>query len=424
MLWALLLIVLLRLILPTLAQRVGVALPNYAAGGLALLSAVAFAMRYGGRLYPHAMHGDIGWHTNRFNEALWGTVYILSRNRGIDFAYPPGPYLLVAPFTLVGVEVPMLLQFGAALLDALSAVLIYVLATKAARPAVGLLAAAIYTLTAATFMTTWWSFDTHIYSQFLLLLALTSVVLASERWQGAVSQPKRRWILVSGMALLLVFVGHFGFFINTALLGALALAAALVPLVRGVKGARNLLIPAALAYSGALILAIGFFYSAYVPLLLAQAQTAASGGLTELADKEPIGRDLLWRNLWQAGFVAHYGLFPVLLAPMGTWLLVRQARSERNLAAAVICALMLATFVVSALFAAMPFITQVNSSTRWLMFAGWAIAVASALAIDRLWRWSWINKLAVGAMALFVLGNTAYYWLGPMLWRIRPPEPF
>jgi hypothetical protein len=27
-------------------------------------------------------------------------------------------------------------------------------------------------------------------------------------------------------------------------------------------------------------------------------------------------------------------------------------------------------------------------------------------------------------MALLVLVNTAHYWLGPMLWRIRPPEPF
>jgi uncharacterized membrane protein len=308
--------------------------------------------------------------------------------------------------------------------DALSVVLVYVLASKVARPAVGLLAAAIYSLTAATFMTTWWSFDTHIYSQFLLLVALTTVVLASERWLHKAVDATWRWTLASALALLLVFVGHFGFFINTVLLGGLAILALLVQSGRGSLAARRLLIPMSLAYGGALIVAGVFFYSAYAPLLIAQAQTAASGGLTELADREPIGRAVLWRNLWSAGFVAHYGLFPVLLAPLGAWMLVRRWAAQKDQVTGIVWVLLLGTFAVSALFAAMPFVTQVNSSTRWLMFAAWAIAVSAALAVDRLWQQHRMSRPILALMALVVLANTMYYWLGPMLWRIRPPEPF
>jgi hypothetical protein len=42
----------------------------------------------------------------------------------------------------------------------------------------------------------------------------------------------------------------------------------------------------------------------------------------------------------------------------------------------------------------------------------------------RLWRRGWAGRVAVAAMAAFVLWNTAALWLGAMLWRIRPPEPF
>nr|MCU0495408.1 hypothetical protein [Chloroflexaceae bacterium] len=109
--WGYGLALLLHWLLPGLAARLAVPLSGRALGVLALICVGAFAMRYGGRLYPESMPGDIGFHTNRFGELVRGLVHILSRNRGVDFPYPPGPYLLLAPVTLLGVSIPTLLQF-------------------------------------------------------------------------------------------------------------------------------------------------------------------------------------------------------------------------------------------------------------------------------------------------------------------------
>ncbi|MBO9316217.1 MAG: hypothetical protein J7456_10600, partial [Chloroflexus sp.] len=75
-------------------------------------------------------------------------------------------------------------------------------------------------------------------------------------------------------------------------------------------------------------------------------------------------------------------------------------------------------------FATLPFITQISNSPRYLMALGWVIAVGSAAASDALWHRGKIERLAIIGVGLLVLGNTLWYWLTPMLWRARPPEPF
>ena len=64
------------------------------------------------------------------------------------------------------------------------------------------------------------------------------------------------------------------------------------------------------------------------------------------------------------------------------------------------------------------------NSPRWLRFIAWAGAVGAAVAAEALWRWGWWGRLATLAMGAAVLANTAWVGLGPMLWRISPPEPF
>lgn len=421
------LLLLLRGLLPWLARHLAIPLDQRALGWLTLISVIAFALRYGGRLYPNAMHGDIGFHTNRFNEAVRGLIYIVSKNRGVDFPYPPAPYLLLAPFTLTGIDIPDLLQLAAALLDSLSAPLVYALAacglqrTLASRPAAGagdvaqpsivpLLAATIYVFTAAGFMTTWWSFSTHIVTQFCTLLLVTALLLVG-RPEG------RRSPLAAGflfVLLCLVFLGHFGFFINTALLLAWLLLLVWLQAWRGAAWARALRLPLTLLSAGALAFALVFFYSAYIPIFIAQAQVAAAGGLSAVAQRAPVSRAIMLEGLWDAGFVLHFGFFPLALALLSIGVIW----SRRVLA------LMTGSFLVSTLFAIVPFITLATNSTRWLMFSAWAVAVGGALLAQWLWRRGWVGRIVVGAMAGYVLWNSALIWLGPMLWRIRPPEPF
>lgn len=420
---------LLRPALRGLAARLRIPLPAVALAGLTLIVVVAFGLRYGGRLYPESMPGDIGFHNNRFEELVYGRVYLLSRNRGVDFPYPPGPYLLAAPFTLSGFQPTTILPFGAALIEALSAVLVYALVARGA-PGVGartaLLAAAIYVFTAAGFMTSWWSFSTHIYTQFAALLLVTVTVLTLGDGSRA---PVRAWPLI-GVAMTLVFLGHFGFFINTALLGAMLTALVWLASWRGVSWARALRWPLTLTYGAALLFALVCFYSAYLWLFLFQAQATATGGLTGLADRDPVERTVLWQVLWEAGLIQHFGFFPLALALPGLALLIGRVRRAGAAGFAgpppglTLTALMAGSFLISAGFALLPFITLSTQSTRWLMFSAWAVAVGAALAAHALWRCGRAGRLAVVAMGGFVVWNTAVFWLGPMLWRIRPPEPF
>lgn len=419
----------LRAALPGLLRRLNLPLQEPIFGGLAVMAVISFALRYGGRLYPNSMHGDIGFHVNRFNEAVGGLIFILSKNRGVDFPYPPGPYLLIAPFTLLGLSQETVLELGAALVDVFSAIAIYVIAVRIMRPATALLAAGIYVFTAATFMTTWWSFDTHIYTQFLHLLLIATLVLAAEAWQQGDGAVRRRWTWAAGVLASMVFLGHFGFLINTALLLGLLVGVAWIAAWRGNAWAQRVRMPLTIATIGAGAFAALFFYTAYIPLFLEQLATAREGGLTAVAGRAPVSRAVLWNTLWQAGLVTHFGFFPIPLAVLGIVVLSRRNPEPRTTesgtdATWAVLALMLGSLAVALTFAIFPFVAGVTNSPRWLMFIAWVIAVGGAIGAETLWRRGRAGRLAVLAMGALVLLNTAWIWLGPMLWRIRPPEPF
>lgn len=438
-----LLVLVLRGILPPLAAQFAVPLDRRTLGWLVLIIVVAFGMRYGGRIYPRSMHGDIGFHTNRFHDTVLGTVYLLSRNRGIDFPYPPGPYLALAPLTLPGIPTPDLLQLSATLVDSLGAALVFalvagtgkavqewqardgmnaeVISSTVAYTKTALLAAAIYVFTAAGFMTNWWSFSTHIYAQFATLLLITALnYVGGRRTKDGIRNTQCAiWTTVLGILMLGVFLGHFGFLINTSLLLGCLLVVIWWGWWRGMRWLQRMHSPLLLAAVGALLVALLFFYSAYLPLFMAQAQAVTSGGLTGLAERVPAERAYLWGVLWNRGLITHFGFFPLLLAPLGLLPLVRWGRP-----ALVLVALMAGSFLVSTFFAMLPFITLSTQSTRGLMFSAWAVAVGAAVTARLLWRSGRVGRLIVLAMGGVVLWNTVLLWLEPMIWRMRPPEPF
>ena len=143
---------------PPLLVRCGIAVVGWPWRTLCLGAALIFALRYGGKLYPDSMPGDIGFHINRFIDTLRGDVFLFSKNRGVVFPYPPALYILVAPLTLI-LDIGVSLRIVGALLDALSPLLMYVIALRSGlirdqRFAVG--AALFYGLCGAGFMPTWW----------------------------------------------------------------------------------------------------------------------------------------------------------------------------------------------------------------------------------------------------------------------------
>ncbi len=411
--------------LPRLADRLGVPRDAASLGWLAVLIIVSFGLRYGGRLYPDSMHGDLGFHHNRFNESVWGLITLVSVNRGVAFPYPPGPYMVVAPLTVIGLEPRTLLQLGAALADAVSIAVVYAIAARVARRRTALLAAGLYGFTAATFMTNWWAFITHIYTQFFHLLLIAALCWALVAWQRPARRPAHWWTLAVGVLLALVVLGHFGFLINTTLLVAGLTAVVWLQSWRGAGWARQVRGPLTLALAGAGAVAVIFFYSSYIPMFLGQIQTAREGGLTAVAGRGPVSRAIMWQRLWWDGFVVHFGLFPLLLMPWGLWRLWRAGQSERGAGPRrTVLWLALGSLAVAAIFAVFPFVAGVTNSPRWLLFIAWIVALGAALAAEALWHRGWWGRLALVAMGAVVLANSAWIWIGPMLWRIRPPEPF
>jgi hypothetical protein len=273
---------------------------------LLLFALLVLALRYGGKIYPDSMPGDIGFHSNRYDALVRGSVLQLSLNRGVAFPYPPAFYLLLAPFSLLGLSQRTLLQLGGALLDALSPFLVYTLgasigwnATTQARPRPHfdppLIAAAIYAFSAAGFMTTWWNFSTHIFAQFAHLLLITALVVICRspvEDRGSALTAPRFSLLASRSSLLiilvmlqsLVYVGHFGFWLNMSLLGTIALAALLWAALRGRAPWPEFRL-ALLAFVIAELLAALLFYSDYAGLFLDQLRATAAGGLTGLAGR-------------------------------------------------------------------------------------------------------------------------------------------
>jgi hypothetical protein len=176
-------------------------------------------------------------------------------------------------------------------------------------------------------------------------------------------------------------------------------------------------------------------------MVVSHMQTALTEGLPELARREPVSRERLLYNLWHLGFIEHFGFFPLLLLPLGMWHLLASGRNTTSLtrntkpgfpdltihvrrARLALFSLMACSVLVSSGFALLPFLTRSGQNTRWLMFSAWAIAVGAALGTRLLLRYGRAGRLVVLTMAGFVLWNTALFWLEPLAWRIRPPEPF
>jgi hypothetical protein len=464
-------------------RRFGPPIAPGARAWLILLAVLVFALRFGGKLYPDAMPGDIGFHSNRYDGLVRGWVLQISVHRGVSFPYPPAFYLLLAPFSLLGLSQRVLLRLGGGLLDALSPFLVYAIsasvyeaaqpgANARARRRVSLAAATIYAFSPAGFMATWWNFSTHIFAQFAHLLLITVAVLLwrvpteergtknEERGAALIGDrlsifELRTSILVILVLQSLVYLGHFGFWMNVTLLGGFVLAVLLWQAARG-HVSWGVFRAALLCFGSAELLAALIFFSGYTGQFIDQLRTAATGGLTGLAGRASVDRDVLWRTLWDAGIDAHLGFIPLPLALGGMLLLRRPPTTDhrptrvsrvsttnpeprtpdyglrttdygrnapRDTQHAVFV-LMAGTFTIGALFAGLPFLSGSTLATRWLMFSLWAVAVGAALSLDLLWRSGRAGRLLALTVGGYVLWLTASMWLMALAWRVRPPEPF
>lgn len=388
---------------------------------LLLLVVISFVTKYGGRLYPDAMPGDLQLHVNRSTGTLLGNVYLEAQHRGLPFPFPNGPYLLLFPFTVLGLDLRWLLQVSLGVYEAAAVVLLYVLTSRATgRERWGVLAAALYALTSGGFMNTWFMFHTQVAAQAFSLLLLTVIIVA---WPDY-----GRWPVWGGMVVLfvLVFLGHIGLFLNTALVGLL-----IIPLLwwrsrpgsgsgSGNSVERRGVWWLAGAGLAAALLAFLFYYSAFLGLVVEQVVGVAAHGLNDVTGKPPIPRETTLRVLWEGGLITHFGFFPVLLALPGALFISQDRRLRRS----ILPPLLWLTFLVSLSQAGLPLLTLNSITTRWLMFSSWAIAVTGAVGYWRLWHRGRAGRMVALVTAGYALWLTIGLNLEALALRHPPIEPF
>jgi hypothetical protein len=394
------------------AERVGVRPAPWFVRGVALLIFWLMLLRYGGRLYPESMIGDLGFHVNRQNDVIRGLVHLTSRHRGIDFPYPSVIYILLAPLRLLPIAPQTLVEWSDALFGALGVLPVAYLALRALRDdRAAMLATTVYALLAPAMMALWWSFLAHIFTQEAVVLLVALIV---GTWQR-LDQPRSIALITVGLSL--IFFGHFGLFINISVL-----LAGLLPLLwwryRSTPQIRQVY-GLAVAFVIAEGLALSLFYSAYLDLFITKLGQFQAGGMGAVqGGRAETSWQSLALGLWWDGLVAHYAVIGVPLALLGGYWLWQRQRGQ------IIVWLFWGTVAVAVLQGTIPFITASTITTRWLSFCAWVVAVGAGVALEWLWRRGKLGQSIVVLALLWIGGNTLWLWVQALGYRIRPPEPF
>lgn len=411
-LWGLIVAAAVLWLIQRYAPRLGVQPTPQFACAVALIVFWLMLLRYGGRLYPDSMVGDLGFHVNRQTEVTRGLIHLTSRHRGIDFPYPSATYLLLAPLWLLPVAPQTIVEWTDALFGALGVLPVAYLALrglKQERPA--LLTTIVYAVLAPAMMALWWSFQTHIFTQEAVAL-LIALLVGSWRRLGTA-----RGVALVVVSLSLIFFGHFGLFINVSLLLAGLLPVLWwryrkTPQVRSVYGL-------AVALAIAEVLALGLFYSAYLGLILEKLAQFRQGGMGAVqGGRGETSWQALALSLWRDGLIEHYALIGVPLALLGGYWLWRQQRGQP------LAWLFWGTVAVAVFQGAVPFITSSTITTRWLSFCAWVVALGVGIVLDRLWRRGRLGQSLTLLTLLWFGGTTLWLWVQALGYRIRPPEPF
>jgi hypothetical protein len=411
--WGWVLIVGLAYVLPRVYRQSDIACPPPWLAWLLLVVFVVFVLRYTGKLYPSSMPGDINFHLNRFDELITGTIFLVARHRGVDFPYPPALYLLLAPLTLIWDSQRTLLHGAAALCDALSPCIVYAIAMRimapSAKPQTALIAAGLYALAPAGMLASWWNFSTYIFAQ-ALMLVLVFVMLTSAR-----SLPTLLLVLV---LQLLVYLGHFSYYLNASLLFAGMTCLVVVAMCwRKLAFWHGMQLVGMLVTAQVLVLVL--FFSFYIAVF--QEQLSVVGAATDVAlITNPGAIPAFIRSILGEGLRDHMGLFPVILAGCGMcWYI----GTERRLPPQAFV-LIAGTLLITVGFGLLPLISAANLTTRWLMFALWAVSILAAPVAIRFWHTGRAGRAITLGIAAYLLVVSASIWLGAFAWRIRPPEPF
>lgn len=424
--WGLLLTVLLQYFVPKLLRALDIEPNPVYVRWLILIMVASFVLKYGGRLYPSSMYGDLSLHWHRFIRTISGSVNIMAAHRGLPFPFPSGMYIALAPLSLTGIPTWVIFEFLMALLEATTPLLIALLGARALGSLrIGVIGGGLYAIMAGGYMTTWFAFETHLFTQWATLLLWTLLIFC---WpHDGKASPLDKPFIWSLLILVQcwVYLGHTGFFLNNVTLIAMAVPMLLVCCWNTPHRRTALQVCGVFVLGG--LTAAAIYYSAFFGLIWEQVTGVATVGLLEVTGRQPVSRAESWRHLWEDGILMHYGFFPFLLAivAVASWLLNRRFGKFMDIdLRTVLIGLIVLTFLTSLSQAVLPFITRSTLTTRFLMFSIWAVSLAAAPIFDRIWRYGIAGKVVVLLMGAFVSWGTIVMWANALALNVAPPEPF
>jgi hypothetical protein len=254
-----------------------------AVGLLAGIAAFAFALRFGGMVYPQFISIDLNFHAQHLEQMLQffqgqgDNFYFQSKlPNGTPVPYPSAYYVLLTPLSwLLGgnrERDQLLLRFASALLDTAIVLALYRFALRFGRD-VALYAAALYAVGPAVFDLLSAGAHTNIFAQAMFVAALACALGALSRAHGEARY--RRWLVAYFLFMLLTLLGHYG----TAIAALLVVGAVgLVWLLFAPASLQGRIWPLWGATAGATLLSFLLYYVHYLDQMSLQIQNILSGG--------------------------------------------------------------------------------------------------------------------------------------------------
>jgi len=434
----------------------GINIPD--ARGILAVAVAIFAVRLGGLWHPAAIVSDLAFHVHRFEDVVvrhqWYQEIPALYASGRPVPYPPAAYLLFAPFAAVP-DHAALLTLGTQLLDAGRIVIVGFVAWQVARnPVAGTCAAFLAGATPVASLLFSWGNLTDATGEAALTVVFALLMLAWPRLR----EPRVAVAFVA--ALLFTLLAHIGVAVTAVAFLSMAVVLAAAWSLRRSRsvGALRALVPLVALSLVAGILAVALFYR--VPLAGASGTSGAKAatvmdapapvpppatsgytigaprpdatiGLPAVRTANPavavVGQ--FGEEAW-----AFYRVWPLVLAPVGVWLLdkrgrERDAEGEREgktpgvvttdtTAAATEYPTQNAPYPVLALSAwllgALVLLivgVLTGQFVRYAVSALPAVAVGASVALAHSWRWPW-GRVAVIALLAFTGLATLFMWYG------------
>lgn len=383
-------------------------------GAVLALVLLAFVLRAGGMLHPHAIFSDHRLNANNLLEVGLGTLYFTeglpAEAGGGQAPYPPGVYLLLAPALAltppgalptgaITIESRVLVvQLGVALLDSLLIGLLWLLLRRAGSgKAAALCGAALYLAPPPLLASFSIGEYANLGGQALALPVLALLALGGKRDTGSTT-------LLFGLLVGMALLGHLG--VTISLVGVLAAAWVLTLAARLLRQPAPLLPLAALTGGGTLgaLAAALLYYSAppFQAIFAARLVGSTAENSPPAAPLETLGA--LVGGLFAPGSA----LFPLLLLVglVGVALLWQQRHSPTRRP---LLALLLAWWGGTLLSLGLLLVAQ--QGVRWQHFLYPALCLGGGVTLAALWRRGRSGQVVALAGLLAIVAYGVERWI-------------